>query len=153
MNQWTPPSVTAQHAEERTLPVRLSPPRLKRCPTDTLAAFQWAAIFHKHNIRCIRGVDKIATYLTHARQDNKPGEHIIPAKISCGVCRSHIMDEGRKMCLLYPMQFRDVNEEKTEGVARLGPLWSPSKHICYGERMVCRRFNSKIDILIHCMAD
>ncbi len=62
------------------------------------APFQWAAIFHKTDIRFANGHRGLAWYAA----GTKTAEHRLPCKVQCAYCRTPIMDEGRKMVLLFP---------------------------------------------------
>ena len=62
------------------------------------APFQWAAIFHKEDINFTRGHHGLVWYDT----GEKTTRHKLPCKVSCGYCRTPIMDEGRNMILLFP---------------------------------------------------
>ena len=44
----------------------------------------------------------------------KTTKHTLPCKVTCGYCRSPIMDEGRNMILLFPtlIHFKDVEDQK-----------------------------------------
>ncbi|KAH9229110.1 hypothetical protein K456DRAFT_1728592 [Colletotrichum gloeosporioides 23] len=74
------------------------------------APFQWAAIFHKTDLAFDRGVDGLAFYNSGSKKTN----HDLPCKVSCGHCRSRIIDEGRNMVLLFPGLLHFDEEEKRE---------------------------------------
>lgn len=62
------------------------------------APFQWAVIFHKHDISFTHGSSGLSFYsASHNSQD-----YGTPTKVSCSFCRTPIMDEGRNVCLLFP---------------------------------------------------
>lgn len=62
------------------------------------APFQWAAIFHKDDIRFLHGVTGLRFY----NSEKMAAEHTLPCKVSCAHCGSLIMDEGRNMTLVFP---------------------------------------------------
>jgi hypothetical protein len=97
-----------------------------QCQSLHGAPFQWAVIFHKTDVRFVRGVDKIFFYNA---ETGRPG-HVLPCKLSCGECRSPIADEGRRTfeatChIFYGMRVVDVNDHlpKFLGHKDLSPLW------------------------------
>jgi len=65
------------------------------------APFQWAAIFHKKDIRFTRGAELLHFY----ESGTGAHERSLPCKVSCGQCRSPIADEGRRMWLAFPTLF------------------------------------------------
>jgi hypothetical protein len=68
------------------------------CQTLHGAPFQWAAIFHKEDMSFINGSSGLVFYSsTHHSQ-----KYDLPTKVYCAECRTPIMDEGRKTCLLFP---------------------------------------------------
>ncbi|KAK6218739.1 hypothetical protein LQW54_002663 [Pestalotiopsis sp. IQ-011] len=69
------------------------------------APFQWAAIFHKDDMVFENGAKDLVFY----HSGEKTLGHDLPCKISCAHCRSPIMDEGRRMVLLFPtlLKFKD----------------------------------------------
>lgn len=62
------------------------------------APFQWAAIFHKSDIKFLNGHDGLDFF----KAAGNLREHNLPCKILCSHCHSPIMDEGRNMVLLFP---------------------------------------------------
>lgn len=97
-----------QLSRERPLASKLC--HCSTCQTLHGAMFQWAAIFEKEDINFVRGHHDLVWY--------DPGEkttrHKLPCKVSCGYCRSLIMDEGRNMILLFPslIKFKSEQEKK-----------------------------------------
>ncbi|KAI0599135.1 Mss4-like protein [Biscogniauxia sp. FL1348] len=90
------------------------------------APFQWAAIFDKADLHFEPGaVDGLAFY--HART-REPGYHL-PVKVSCATCHAPIMDEGRRMVLMFPaiIEFGDAEHKK---------FFDPQCHIFYSQRVV-----------------
>lgn len=62
------------------------------------APFQWAAIFHKHDVSFAKGSSGLSFFSAkHNSQD-----YGMPTKVCCAFCRTPIMDEGRNVCLLFP---------------------------------------------------
>jgi hypothetical protein len=90
------------------------------------APFQWAVIFHKRDVRFVRGVDKIFFY---SADTGRPGR-VLPCKLSCSECRSPIADEGRRMFLAFGPLF-DLGSPP-----RLPPAFQPTCHIFYGARVI-----------------
>ncbi|KAI0096009.1 Mss4-like protein [Nemania sp. FL0031] len=89
------------------------------------APFQWAAIFHKEDLHFENGARDLAFY--HAPTRNASYE--LPVKVSCAYCHSPIMDEGRRMALMFPgiIQFENAEDKK---------LFDPQCHIFYSQRVV-----------------
>ena len=90
------------------------------------APMQWAAIFHKHDVRFSHGVE----HLRFFNSESLKHERILPCKVSCGCCGSLIADEGRRMWLAFPSLF-DFGQ--TSEVPR---PFKPTCHIFYGLRVV-----------------
>ena len=83
------------------------------CPTCQKlhgAPFQWAAILHKHHVRFTAGAEQLVYWNPTA----KSADYVLPCKVSCGKCRTPVMDEGRNMALLFPtlIQFPDREARK-----------------------------------------
>lgn len=95
-------------------------------PLTTQAPFQWAAIFHKSDLRFARGTHNLAFYTPTLRRAVRS----LPCKVSCATCRSPIMDEGRNMIMLFP--------ELIEGIrsARGREAFEVKDHICWPARVV-----------------
>lgn len=74
------------------------------------APFQWAAIFEKTDLHFERGVEGLAFY----HSPDKSTVHKLPCKVSCAYCHSPIMDEGRKMVLMFPglIEFGDAEHKR-----------------------------------------
>jgi len=55
--------------------------------------------------------------------------HKLPCKVSCAYCKSPIMDEGRKMILLFPslIKFKSAEERAN---------FNPSCHMFYEKRLM-----------------
>ncbi|KAI1640563.1 glutathione-dependent formaldehyde-activating, GFA [Biscogniauxia mediterranea] len=90
------------------------------------APFQWAAIFDKADLHFEPGaVDGLAFYHAGTRE---PG-YRLPVKVSCATCHAPIMDEGRRMVLMFPaiIEFGDAEHKK---------YFDPQCHIFYSQRVV-----------------
>ncbi|GHJ90048.1 hypothetical protein NliqN6_6450 [Naganishia liquefaciens] len=74
------------------------------------APYQWAAILHKDTVHIKTGYDDLHFY----SPQHKKMEYVLPCKVSCGLCQSVIMDEGRNMVLLMPTL--------VDGMGEKGPL-------------------------------
>ena len=90
------------------------------------APFQWAVIFHKTDVRFVRGTDKIFFFNA---ETGRPG-HEPPCKLSCTECRSPIADEGRRMFLAFGPLF-DFGSPP-----HIPPSFKPTCHIFYGARVI-----------------
>lgn len=77
------------------------------------APFQWCAIFRKTDIRFKKGTDSLMFYSSH----EKSKEYQVPTKVYCSNCNSPIMDEGRKMCLIFP-ELIDLGQTEEEHLVR-----------------------------------
>ena len=90
------------------------------------APMQWAAVFHKHDVRITAGITRIAFHNTAL---DKPGR-ILPCKLRCVLCATPIADEGRGMWLAFPTLFDfGVPPEVPEA-------FKPTCHIFYGMRVL-----------------
>ncbi|KAL3149425.1 hypothetical protein ABBQ32_002219 [Trebouxia sp. C0010 RCD-2024] len=87
------------------------------------APFQWAAVYHKKNVRFLKGVDNIGFLNT---QDRVPKREL-PAKVSCITCHSPIASEGRNMWMAFPTLF-DFEDRK------IPACFQPDCHIFYSQR-------------------
>ncbi|KAI1505664.1 Mss4-like protein [Biscogniauxia marginata] len=89
------------------------------------APFQWAAIFEKRDLHFENGAEGLAFY--HA--GTRAARYELPAKVSCASCRAPIMDEGRRMVLMFPaiIEFGDAESKK---------YFDPQCHIFYSQRVV-----------------
>ncbi len=87
------------------------------------APMQWAAIFHKHDVRITKGMENLIFYNSELNTQ----ERILPCKVSCALCGAHIADEGRNMWLAFPslFNFSEVPEK-----------FKPTCHIFYGMRVI-----------------
>ena len=89
------------------------------------APMQWAAIFHKSQVRLIAGFEQLRFF--NGEQDLQ--ERILPCKLSCACCGTPIADEGRRMWLAFPSLF-DFGP-RTE----VPDSFKPSCHIFYAMRV------------------
>ena len=90
------------------------------------APMQWAAIFHKHDVRITHGLEHLHFY---NRDLNKP-ERILPCKVSCALCGTLIADEGRNMWLAFPSLFDFGDSPKVP------KKFKPTCHIFYSTRVI-----------------
>ena len=112
--------------EVRADPVDAKLCHCRACQTLHGAPFQWAVVFHKPDVRFIRGVDDLLFYSAELQQERR----VLPCKLSCKHCRSPIADEGRRMFLAFGPLF-DFGAP-----LRVPPAFSPSCHIFYGARVI-----------------
>ncbi|KAL1747413.1 Mss4-like protein [Schizophyllum fasciatum] len=59
---------------------------------------QWTAMLEKTDVHYLSGVDNLAFY----HLPDSTHEHKLPCKVACRTCRSPVMDEGRKVLVIYP---------------------------------------------------
>ena len=90
------------------------------------APMQWAAIFHKHDVRITKGIDHLHFYNNELNRH----ERILPCKVSCTLCGTPIADEGRNMWLAFPSLF-DFGR-----VPRVPTKFLPTCHIFYSMRVM-----------------
>ena len=90
------------------------------------APMQWAAIFHKHDVRITQGIEHLRFYNTELNRQ----ERILPCKVSCARCGTLIADEGRTMWLAFPSLF-DFG-----GVSQVPKKFKPTCHIFYSMRVI-----------------
>ena len=90
------------------------------------APMQWAAIFHKHDVRITKGIDHLSFYNNELNKH----ERILPCKVSCALCGTLIADEGRNMWLAFPSLFN------FGGVSKVPTKFKPTCHIFYGMRVI-----------------
>ena len=89
------------------------------------APMQWAAIFHKHDVRFVSGTDQLNFYAA----TEKSAQRLLPCKVRCGVCGTLIADEGRRMWLAFPSLF-DFGAPP-----HVPEAFKPSCHIFYASRV------------------
>ncbi len=90
------------------------------------APMQWAAIFHKHDVRITKGIDHLNFYNSELNKH----ERILPCKVSCALCGTLIADEGRNMWLAFPSLFN------FGGASKVPAKFKPTCHIFYGVRVI-----------------
>jgi hypothetical protein len=87
---------------------------------------QWAAIFHKQDVRITKGKGCLKFY----NSEQKINARIPPCKVSCGLCGTPIADEGRRMWLSFPSLFDFGFPPKVP------KAFKPTCHIFYGSRFI-----------------
>ncbi|KAJ9248525.1 Mss4-like protein [Paecilomyces variotii] len=94
------------------------------------APFQWAAIFHKEDMMFKNGSRGLSFYAS----GEKSRDYQTPTKVSCAWCRTPIMDEGRKVVLIFPelIDFGHTDEEQRER----REVFEVNCHIFYSKRIV-----------------
>ncbi|MEA2625896.1 MAG: hypothetical protein QOD06_1941 [Candidatus Binatota bacterium] len=97
----------------------------RSCQTLHGAPMQWAAIFHKRDVRMTRGVEHLRFYSGVLRRAVREP----PCKVSCVLCGTPIADEGRRMWLAFPTLF----EFSAKG--EIPEAFRPTCHIFYGQRV------------------
>ncbi|KAK1826278.1 Mss4-like protein [Podospora conica] len=90
------------------------------------APFQWAAIFHKEDVRFTQGHHDLGWYDAGAKSQ----AHKLPCKVQCAYCRTPIMDEGRNMVLLFPTLVEGINTGEGREAFKAGC------HMFYKQRVV-----------------
>jgi len=90
------------------------------------APMQWAAIFHKRDVRFTKGIEHLRFFnserLSHGR--------MLPCKVSCGRCGTLIADEGRRMWLAFPSLFDFAH------ATNVPASFKPTCHIFYSLRVM-----------------
>ena len=89
------------------------------------AQMQWAAIFHKRDVRLVAGVDDLRFY--NSELDRR--DRVLPCKVSCAHCGTLIADEGRRMWLAFPTLFDFGTPPQVPDTFR------PRCHIFYATRV------------------
>lgn len=90
------------------------------------APFQWAVIFHKSDVRFVRGIEDLRFY--HA--ESRTWGNRLPCKLSCRSCGSPVADEGRRMFMAFGPLF-DFGFPP-----RVPPAFDPTCHIFYRARVI-----------------
>lgn len=96
------------------------------CQTLHGAPMQWAAIFHKKDVRFVTGVGHLRFYNSVLNRR----ERVLPCKVACALCGTPIADEGRNMWLAFPTLF-DFN-----AWPQVPAAFRPSCHIFYSVRVM-----------------
>jgi len=87
--------------EVRADPVDAKLCHCRDCQTLHGAPMQWAAIFHKQDVRFTAGIGHLRFY--NSTLDRH--ERVLPCKVTCSSCGTPIADEGRNMWLAFPTLF------------------------------------------------
>jgi len=90
------------------------------------APMQWAAIFHKRDVRFTAGVEGLRFYNSELDRH----ERLLPCKVACALCGTLIADEGRNMWLAFPALF-DFGAPP-----RVPDSFKPTCHIFYAMRVM-----------------
>lgn len=98
----------------------------RTCQTLHGAPMQWAAIFHKRDVRMLRGIEHLRFYSALL---DRP-QRVPPCKVSCALCGTPIADEGRRMWIAFPALF-DFGAK-----GEVPEAFRPTCHIFYGQRVV-----------------
>ncbi|SEA75603.1 Uncharacterized conserved protein [Desulfuromusa kysingii] len=98
----------------------------KTCQRLHGAPMQWAAIFHKYQVRFTAGVNLLRFY----NNELDKNERILPCKVSCSLCGTPIADEGRRMWLAFPSLF------DFEPGTQVPDSFKPTCHLFYGQRVI-----------------
>ena len=96
------------------------------CRTLHGAPMQWAAIFHKRDVRLAAGIEHLRFYSSAL---GRPAR-VLPCKVTCALCGTPIADEGRNMWLAFPTLF-DFSSPP-----RVPTPFRPSCHIFYAMRVM-----------------
>ena len=112
--------------EVRADPVDAKVCHCRNCQRLHGAPMQWAAIFHKRDVRLVSGIGDLRFY----NSDLDRAERILPCKVSCARCRTLIADEGRRMWLAFPTLF-DFGTP-----AEVPSAFRPTCHIFYAMRVM-----------------
>lgn len=112
--------------EVRADPVDAKICHCKVCQVLHGAPMQWAAIFHKRDVRFTAGVAHLRFYNSELRRH----ERLLPCKVACTLCGTLIADEGRTMWLAFPTLFDFGTPPQVPEAFR------PTCHIFYGTRVM-----------------
>ena len=91
--------------EVRTDPVDAKICHCSDCQLLHGAPMQWAAIFHKRDVRFTAGVEHLRFYNSTLGRN----ERIVPCKVACAICGSLIADEFHGTGCLVPIADTQVN--------------------------------------------
>lgn len=100
--------------------------QLRFANMSSQAPFQWAAIFHKSDFRFVNGAKGLNFYSPSLRRPL----HDLPCKVYCETCHTPIMDEGRRMIMLFPELLKGIHSQRGKEAFKIGD------HICWGGRVV-----------------
>ncbi|MGB8331498.1 MAG: GFA family protein [Polyangiales bacterium] len=90
------------------------------------APMQWAAIFHKRDVRLAAGLEDLRFYNSELGGRGRA----LPCKVSCARCGTLIADEGRRMWLAFPTLFEFGTPPQVPAA------FEPTCHIFYGARVI-----------------
>ena len=107
--------------EVRADPVDAKICHCRECQVLHGAPMQWAAIFHKSDVRIVDGIERLRFFNGALNRH----ERIQPCKVACAVCDTPIADEGRNMWLAFPTLF-DFGTPP-----RVSDAFKPTCHIFY----------------------
>ncbi|KAJ5177273.1 uncharacterized protein N7482_003150 [Penicillium canariense] len=128
------------YAVKRDKPLNAKFCHCRGCQVMHGAPFQWAAIFHKHDLSFTNGSAGLSFY--SASHDSQ--KYDVPTKVSCSFCHTLIMDEGRNMCLVFPqlIQLEGSQDEQRKQRDAFRPTYV----------YVCRlpRLNMTVDLSSRC---
>lgn len=119
-----------RYSLRREMPLNAKYCHCRGCQVMHGAPFQWAAIFHKSDMTFANGSCGLEFYSSL----NQSSEYGTPTKVSCCHCRTPIMDEGRRVCLLFPTLI-DLSGWDNETMERR-KAFEASCHIFYTSRVV-----------------
>ena len=112
--------------EARADPVDAKICHCRTCQVLHGAPMQWAAIFHKSDVRFTAGEGRLQFYNSAL---DVP-ERILPCKVRCGRCGTLIADDGRRMWLAFPGLFDFGTPAHVPGA------FKPTCHIFYDMRVM-----------------
>lgn len=112
------------HYEASADPVDAKLCHCRSCQRLHGAPMQWAALFHKRDIRLVSGTRALRFYNSEL---DRP-ERTLPCKVRCARCGTPVADEGRTMWLAFPALF-ELGPEIPEA-------FGPTCHIFYGSRAI-----------------
>ena len=101
--------------EVRADPVAAKLCHCRDCQRIHGAPMQWAAIFHKRDVRLTAGAEHLRFYNSRTGETSRT----LPCKVACGRCGTLIADEGRRMWLAFPTLF-EFGAAGTDGFPRSG---------------------------------
>jgi len=112
--------------EVRADPVDAKICHCRECQVLHGAPMQWAAIFHKDDVRIVDGIELLRFFNSALNRHGR----IQPCKVACAVCDTLIADEGRNMWLAFPTLF-DFGTPP-----RVPDAFMPTCHIFYSMRVM-----------------
>lgn len=112
--------------EVRADPVDAKICHCRNCQVLHGAPMQWAAIFHKADVRLVTGAEHRRFY----NSERNAAVRQLPCKVGCAKCGTWVADEGRRMWLAFPALF-DFGDPPQVPAA-----FKPSCHIFYRYRVM-----------------